>query len=263
MKTYPALVLAGYSPDKPDPLAAAMGMERKALLPIAGKPMVYWVVRALQESGRIDDLFIVGMSEEDGVDFGQEVTYVPNQARHFDNIMAGVRAIQEKRPDAEYAVGASADIPLLKPSTVEWFLDACERRGGDIFYSLVEMNVMESQFPGSGRSYVPLVEGRFCGGDLYLARLSVAHNNEELVRGLLERRKNAFQQIRMAGFRIVLKFLFRRLSLKDAEEVASRLMQCEARAMPSPFADLGMDIDKPHQWEMARRILEARVQREA
>ncbi|RME80394.1 MAG: hypothetical protein D6775_16320 [Caldilineae bacterium] len=259
MKTYPALVLAGYTPAKPDPLALAMGRHRKALLPIAGKPMVYWIVKALRESPRVGTIAIVGIGPEDNIDFGTEVLFVPNQTRHFDNIMTGIRALQEAVPDLDYLLITSADIPLLKAETVDWFVRECEKLGADFLYSIVEKDVMEGQYPGAARSYVPMAEGKFCGGDLFFVRAAVAHNNDQLVRDLLERRKSAFQQVRLAGFRAVVKFLFRRLSIADAEKIARRLVQCDARAIISPYADLGMDVDKPHQLEMVRKLVGAQA----
>jgi GTP:adenosylcobinamide-phosphate guanylyltransferase len=257
MKTYPALILGGYSPDKPDPLALAVGANRKSLIDVAGKPMVYWTVKALAESERVDSITIVGLSPEDNIDFGVDVSYVQNQSTHIDNIMAGVRALQEDDPNTTYAVVVSADVPLLQSRTVDWFVDACEKKGGDFFYSIVEQQVMESQYPGSARSFVPIVEGRFCGGDLFFVDIHVAVGNEDLVRDLLDRRKNVFQQIRLAGIGTLIKFLFRRLTLQDAEKVGSRLVNCDARVLVSPYADLGMDVDKPHQLEMVRQLLGA------
>ena len=256
MKTYPAVVLAGYSTEKPDPLAAAMGMERKALIPIAGKPMVYWVVKALRESPRVGRIYIVGMTEEDGVDFGTEVTYIPNQNAHFENIMAGIDTVHAQEPEAEFVLLASADIPALRPETVTWFIETCESQDGDFFYSVVEKEVMEAAFPDSRRSYVPIKEGRFCGGDLFFVRIAVAHHNQDLVRELLARRKSTFQQARLLGFRVIIKFLFRRLSIQDAEALSQRLLQAKGKVVVSPYADLGMDVDKPHQLELVRRVLE-------
>ncbi len=258
MNTYPAVVLAGYSTAKPDPLAAAMGFERKALIPIAGKPMVWWVVNALKQSPRVDQIYIVGMGPEDQVDFGVDVIYVPNQNAHFDNVMAGVDAVQAHQPDAEFLLFASGDIPALRAETVDWFVAACERMDADFYYSVVEKEVMEKAFPDSRRSYVPIKEGKFCGGDLFFVRIAVAHNNQELVRELLARRKSAFQQARLLGFKVIIKFLFRRLSVQDAEELSQRLLQARGRVVISPYADLGMDVDKPHQLEMVRSELEKR-----
>ena len=183
MKTYPALVLAGFSPDKPDPLALAMGGERKALLDVAGKPMIYWVVQALQQSQRVHRVAVVGLNEGE-VQFDKEILFVPNQNSHFDNIIAGIKAIQQAERQSEFLVIASADIPLLHAKTVDWFVESAERTGADFIYTIVEKGIMEGQYPGAARSYVPMPEGRFCGGDLHFVRMVIARNNEALVRGL-------------------------------------------------------------------------------
>jgi len=256
MKTYPALVLAGYSTETPDPLAVAMGVERKSLIPIAGKPMVYWVVKALQASSRIDQIYIVGMSEEDQVDFGTEVIYIPNQNRHFDNVVVGIDTIHERQPEVDFVLTASADIPALQPQTVDWFVQTSERSGADLCYSVVQKEVMEAAYPDSRRSYVPVVEGKMCGGDLFFVRVSIVHNNEELVRDLLAKRKNVLQQARLLGFGTILKFLFRRLSINDAEGISKRVLNAVTHIVVSPYADLAMDVDKPHQFDLVRAKME-------
>ena len=220
--------------------------------------MVYWVVQALRESPRIDQIYIVGMSEEDNIDFGADIIYVPNQNAHFENVMAGVDAVQAHQPEAEFLLFASGDIPALRSETVDWFVETCEHMDGDFFYSVVEKEVMEAAFPDSRRSYVPVKEGKFCGGDLFFVRIAIAHNNQELVRDLLARRKSVFQQARLLGFKVILKFLFRRLSVKDAEDLSERLLQAKGKVVISPYADLGMDVDKPHQLELVRAVLEKR-----
>lgn len=236
-----------------------MGGTRKALLEIDGRPMVQWVVSALRRSPRVGRIAIVGMGPEDGIDFGPNVIYAPNQSRQFDNALAGVHALQEVEPGLDYMLVCSGDIPTLKPETVDWFVGASEAMKVDFVYSIVRKEVMEGQFPGAARSYVWMREGQFCGGDLFLVRADVASRNEELVRKLMERRKSAFQQIRLAGFGNVIKFVLRRLTIPDAEAVATRLLGCQARTLDSPYADLGMDVDKPHQLEMVRRVLGAQA----
>ena len=260
MKTYPAVVLAGYSSDNPDPLAVAMGVERKSLIPVAGKPMVYWVVRALRDSARVNQIYIVGMGPEDNVDFGTEVNYIPNQNAHFDNVMVGIDTVHKQQPDAEFLIMASGDIPTLKTSTVDWFVETCEGMDGDVFYSVVEKSVMESAFPDSRRSYVPVMEGKLCGGDLFFVRVAVVHTNEKLLRELLAQRKSTWKQARLLGFNIIIKFLFRRLSVTDAETMSERLANVKGRVIISPYPDLAMDVDKPHQLDMVRATMAQRVE---
>jgi len=42
-----AIILAGETPGKIDPLSAAAGVTKKSLIPIAGRPMVSYVYDAL------------------------------------------------------------------------------------------------------------------------------------------------------------------------------------------------------------------------
>jgi hypothetical protein len=72
----------------------------------------------------------------------------------------------------------------------------------------------------------------------------------------LEARKNIWQQVRLLGIGTLIKFALRRLTVADAERVASRALGCQGRAVITPYPEMGMDVDKPHQLDMARAILE-------
>ena len=52
-----AVVLAGSRPGS-DPLAAAFGSDLKALVPVAGKPMVRWPVETLLGCDRFDHVSV-------------------------------------------------------------------------------------------------------------------------------------------------------------------------------------------------------------
>ena len=251
------VVTAGSTPGEPDPLAEAVGVERKALIEIAGKPMIRWVVDALRGSSRVGRIFVVGLSAEDGVDFGTPVEYVPARGRMLDNIQAGIEAVLEAEPDTKWMALASSDIPLLTTEIVDYFLDTCGEMDGDVFYSIVERQVMEAHFPGSGRTFVPMRDGAFCGGDLFLFNTNALSSDRELWDRLSDARKNFWRQVRMIGFIPLVKFALRRLTVADAERAASRALRCRGRAFISPYAELAMDVDKPHQLDMARTALES------
>ncbi len=256
-KKIAVVVTAGSTPGKPDPLAEAVGVKRKALIEIAGKEMIRWVVDALRASPRLGRIFVVGLSAEDGVEFGTPVEYVPARGKMLDNIQAGVERVLEVSPDTEWILLASSDIPLLTTEIVEYFLDACGEMDGDIFYSVVERQVMEARFPGSGRTFVPLQDGAFCGGDLFLFNTDALSSDRDLWNKLAEARKSFWRQVSMLGFIPLVKFLLRRLSIAEAEQVASRALHCRGRAFISPYPELAMDVDKPHQLEMVRAALES------
>jgi hypothetical protein len=125
-----------------------------------------------------------------------------------------------------------------------------------VYYTAVEKSTMEARFPGSGRSFVPLRGGSFAGGDINMAKVSAIQANLPLARQALEFRKNVWRQVRLLGFGTLIKFAFRRLTIADAERVASRALGCQGRAIITPYPEMGMDVDKPHQLDMVRAILE-------
>jgi hypothetical protein len=256
---FDVVITAGYQPGKVDLLAEATGAPRKALVPIAGKPMIWHVVQALRQAHQVRDIVVVGIGPDEGVDLGTPVFFEPNRAGMLDNVYAGLNAVRRIHPDAEMAMISSADIPLLTPAVVDWFIDTCRQTEDDVYYAVIEKSVMETAFPESKRSYVPFREGRYCGGDLFMVRLTVANQNEALVREAMDRRKSAFRQAQLLGFGTLLKFVFRRMTIPDAEQVASRVFGARGRVVTSPHATIGMDVDKPFQYDLVKQIMERKT----
>ena len=253
-----AVILAGGASDKADPLLEYAQVQKKALIKIAGKEMVRYVVEAIADSSRVGHILIVGLSPEDGIEFIAPVEYVEAAGSMLDNIVAGLKRVIEVDPDVERVVISSADIPLLTTEMVNYFIDTCLETDHEVYYTIVEKSTMEARFPGSRRSFVPLCGGSFAGGDINMAKVSAVQANLPLARQALEFRKNVWQQVRLLGFGTLIKFAFRKLTLADAERVASRALGCRGRAIVTSYPEMGMDVDKPHQLDMVRAILEGR-----
>jgi len=256
---FQAIVLAGGPPDREDPLAAMRGVPKKSLIPIAGKEMVRWVVEALHGSGRVETIVLVGLGPEEGLTFEGPVAYVPGGGSILDNLLAGLDHIQTLDPQAEKVVACSADVPLITPDIVRYFVDACLETDHDLYYSIVDRETMEAQFPGSGRTFVPLKDGRYAGGDIYMFRIAAARTSEDLARRLMEERKNFWNHVRLIGIIPLIKFLFRRVDVAEAEQIAGQALGISGRAIISRYAEVGMDADKPHPPEMVEEALRRRA----
>jgi len=255
-KRIDAVILAGGEPDKVDPLLEYAQAQKKPLIKIAGKEMVRYVVEALAGSSRVGCIIIVGLSPEDGIELAAPVEYVETVGDMLDNLVAGIERVMEVDPDVERVVLSSVDIPLLTTEMVDYLIDTCLETDHDVYYTIVEKSTMEARFPGSRRSFVPLRGGSFAGGDINMAKVSALQANLPLARQAMEARKNFWQQVRLLGFGTLIKFAFRRLTIADAERVASRALGCRGRAIVTSYPEMGMDVDKPHQLDMARAILE-------
>ncbi|NJN81494.1 MAG: NTP transferase domain-containing protein [Caldilineaceae bacterium] len=248
-ENFDAIILAGYDADRIDALTEITGEPHKALVPIAGKPMVVHVVEALNASQRIGRVVIVGMSQEDGITFESEVHYLPDSGSLFENTATAFEYLATVQDVGRHALLTSADIPLVTAEMVDWFLNACRPYDHDVYWGLTEKSVMEKTFPNSQRTYAHLVEGSFCNGEFYLGRIEAALRRQELFRDMIANRKNVFRQVRILGFRVMLKFVFRRLTIDDLLGVIRRALQLEGAPVILPFAETGMDIDKPQHLE--------------
>jgi len=254
-----AVVTAGWSPGQDDPLAEYTQGKSKALIPIAGKPMVAHVVDALAGSRYVQHIVIVALDPAAEVQFPVPVEYVPDAGDILSNAEAGIQHATDNYPDLNAILLSSSDVPTITPLIVDAFIEECFRTDHDLYYIVVERPVMEARFPESRRSYVHLREGDVAGGDIMLVRPSLALSQRELWQSLAGARKNALRQARMIGLRTFLKLVTRRLSLTEAEQRICKVLDIRGRAIPFPYAEVGMDVDKPFQLEIARAELEARA----
>ncbi len=255
-----AFVSAGGVPHEGDPLYEITQGRPKALIPIAGKAMIHHVVEALAGSRYVEHIIIGALDPADAaLSFPFPVDYVPDTGSLMGNAEAGFAYAMEHYPDLDGVLLSSSDVPTITPEIVDALVEACFRTDHDLYYPIIERSVMEGRFPGSRRSYVRLKEGEFAGGDIFLARPTLTLSHRRKLRELTETRKNALQMARIIGLKMLLKLLLHRLSLAEAEERVNRVLSLRGKALPFPYAEVGMDVDKPFQLDIVRADLEARA----
>lgn len=253
---FDVILLAGQDPGHPDPLATENGVANKVLIPVAGRPMIEHVLRALVGNPMIDRILVVGLEADEWAAGSSNLYHLPGQGSIFDNVMSGFAWLAECVSPARHALVLTGDIPLITGDQIDWFLQACQPLEKDVYWGIVERTTMEKTFPESRRSYLPLVEGRFCNGGVYLARIEAALGRQALIGQLIEQRKHILRQLWMLGPGVIVRFLLRRLHVADLVGVMERLLGVRGAVVILPFAESGMDIDKPHQLAQVRAYLE-------
>jgi CTP:molybdopterin cytidylyltransferase MocA len=255
-----AIVTAGGISKPDDPLYGVTGVDKKALIPLVGKPMVNWVLEALTGSGFIDNIVLVGLSSEE-VKFPNtsSIHFVESVGGMIDNILVAVDRVKQINPTVRKVLLCSSDIPLITPETLRGFIEECGTQEADVYYAAVEKKTMETRFPNSKRMFVPFKGGRYSGGDLILANSDAPDRVDlDFFRALTGLRKNYWEQVRLLGFGFILRFLLRRMTVEEAAKRASQIIKIDARVVETRFAEVGMDLDKPHQYEIIKSILEKR-----
>lgn len=252
-----AIVTAGGISAPDDPLYVLTGVAKKALIPLAGQPMISWIVDALVGSGLIEHIVIVGLHPGEVTFKGDApLFFVDSTGSLIDNILAGTATTREINPDVKKILLCASDIPLITPEIVSGFIAECGSQEAEAYYPVVEEKIMEARFPGSKRSYIPFKGGRYCGGDIFLFDIAAIKGKVELLRALAASRKNYWGQVRKLGPGFIFRFLLRQMTVHEAAERVGDKINLTARVVETRLAELGMDLDKPCQYHLIKACLE-------
>jgi GTP:adenosylcobinamide-phosphate guanylyltransferase len=251
-----AIIIAGGIPAPDEPLYEYTKGSFKALIDLAGKPMIQWILDALSDSDSVERVVVVGISEEDCVNCKKDITYIPNQGDMVENVRAGVMEVIRLNPQAVKVLMVSSDIPTITPEMVDWLIDNTQQDDLDVYYNVITREVMEARFPTSKRSFTHLKGMDVCGGDMNVMATRMVTSNDELWDKLVAARKSPLKQASLIGFDTLLLLLFRAVTLERAVELVTKRLNITGRAIVCPYAEIGMDVDKPHQLEIVRSELE-------
>lgn len=243
----PAIVLAG-GKTRPE-FAAEAGVERRALAEIHGQTMVSYVLRALRQATTIGEILLAAPS-----DFPLQ----PEADRHVPvdgGLEENITTALTHCAGAEFVVLVTADIPFLRPDSIDDYVRACLATGADLCYSAITQEACQKEFPGMKRTYLHAPTGSVTGGNVVVQRVSTYQRQAETLREAYAARKNPVFLAKLIGLGNVLKLLTKRLTLGDIEQATGRLMGVKVRLVVTPHADLGTDVDRPEDLRLARERL--------
>jgi molybdopterin-guanine dinucleotide biosynthesis protein A len=245
-----AIVTAGGRAEPGQPLYEITRGGQKTLIDIAGRPMVQWVLDALSASSSVERVFLIGLPPEAGLKCAHPMAMLPDQGDMLANILAAAKEVQCAAPQETHALLVSGDIPALRAEMVDWMVSAVKDLGQDMYYTAIERRTMEACFPSSRRTYLAMKDVEVCGGDLHCFRLAAANEANPLIKRLIDTRKNPLRQASMIGFSTLFWLVLRQLTLKDVEKRVCQRLGLRGRVLVSPYAEIGMDVDKPFQLDI-------------
>jgi len=250
-----AIVTAGGIPQPGEPLYEYTQGISKALLDVAGKPMIQWVLDALCDAKLVDRVVVMGLPPDSGLTCPKVESYIPSLGDMVANIRAGVVEVLRLNPQAQHVLVVSSDIPAITGEMADWIVSTASQTDEDAYYNVISRQVMEARFPASKRSYIRLKDVEVCGADMNVLATRLVTTNDEIWIKLVAARKNALKQAALLGYDTLLLLLFHAVSLESAVKRATKRLHITGRAILSPYAEVGMDVDKPHQLEILRADL--------
>lgn len=247
-----AIVTAGGIPQPEDPLYEYANGSPKALLDVAGKPMIQWVLDALSDAQNVENVLIIGLDENADLHCSKPMYFLPNQGRMLANIVAGVEKTLELDPSAEYVIIVSSDIPGIDGGMVDWLINTAMQTHEDIYYGVVPREIMEARYPGANRTYTRLKDIEVCGADMNIAHVRMATEHLDTWEDLIGKRKSPLKQAASIGYGTLLRVLFHQITLEDLVATVTRRLGVTGRVIVWDKAEPAMDVDKPHQLEILR-----------
>jgi len=244
---YDVVILAGTG--KPEKLTQSEGVGNKAFIRVRGKALLAYTLEALRSSPAIGRILVVGPQNELtplAAAFG--FTPVEEKGGLLENITAGFQCLAPSR----HFLLVSADMPFLTRAALEDFLSRCQPLDRDVFYPVVAKADTEKMFPGMPRTYVRLKEGVFTGGNIFLVSTEIMGEGMPRLGKFINKRKSPLKLLAALGPVFVIKFFCRMLSIGDLERNLPRLLGISGKAIITPYAEIGADVDKPSDLDLVR-----------
>lgn len=247
---YDAVILAG---GRAPWLREAAGTDIRCLAKIKNKRIIDYIVDALRESCRINRIMIAGPVYE--LSKAELPAGVELCAPAADMPTTSYAAAQALGADKKILFVCD-DIPLLHGAAVSDFLDQCEKYPeGHVYYPIVPKEICLADYPAAKRTYGRLADGVFTGGNIMLVDAKIIPVGLAKAKEIYARRKHPFDLCRWLGLGFILKLLFHSLTVADAEQRTSELLELNCKAIISNYAEVGMDVDKPADLKLVEKYL--------
>lgn len=255
-----AIVLAGQRPGS-DPLSEHFGQPRKALIDVAGQPMLAWVAAALAERRDVKRIVILAQDGAALLDHPR-TSWLCDEAHVTtrdggESIVEAIGGTLRAMPGNYPFLLTTADNVLLDDAMLDQFM--ARSAGADIAVALVERRTLEAAYPGNRRTWLRFRGGAYSGANLFWLGSPAALDALAVWRRIEQQRKKARAVLGAFGWGLALLIALRRLTLDQAMARAGRRLGIKARAVVLPFAEACIDVDKPNDHEMAEAILKARI----
>ena len=250
---YTALVLAGSRPGR-DAFAEGFGTDLKALIPVAGEPMVRRPVQALLAAEDIGDVIVLTQAPERIAEILPKDPRVRTR-KSGETIATTMLEICFDKQTQWPLLVTTADHALLDVDTIDEF---CAYAEGDLSVGVVERETLLKRFPGANRTWLKFRGGAYTGANLFALNSPKAAAAIELWRSVEQDRKKGRRLISLLGPMVLIGTALRLLSIQNVLSRVGGKLGLDVTAVVLSNAVAGIDVDKPEDHALAEDILAGR-----
>lgn len=243
------LILAGQREGVVDPLCAAAGVERKAIIPINGTPMIDYVLDALSAVKLKAPYHVSGF----GAEYDERLIQSPSAPGPAGSAHAALTA-----GITFPCLVTTCDHPLLTSEMLDIFISKSQKMGADFCVGFAEKSVIQPAYPHVKRTYWNFSDMPVSGCNLFYIANEKGLAVIEFWKQAQHLRKQPIKLARTVAWGLLFKYLLGRLSLARAFDYVSKRLDITAAPILIPIAEAAIDVDKPSDKELVERILAER-----
>lgn len=255
---FTAIVLAAQRGGRLDPLADRAGVTHKCLVPIAGRPLLEWVLRALAQVPGLGAIHI--SIEKDAVEaackvkgaqgeFGVRVEFVAAATSLADSVYAAAHGIEGP------IVVTTADNVNLAPAAVGEMV-AKMHAGAEGVLVVATREAVLAAHPEGQRRFYKLRGGSYSNCNLYGINGRRALKMAETFRSGGQFAKNPKRLAETFGVLNLLLLRLGLISIEGAVRRMSRRFGARVEAMVVADGSQAIDVDNVRTYGVARELLE-------
>lgn len=244
------LVLAG-SRAGVDKLALGEKVSHKALIDVAGRPMLEHVLTALQASGAGE--VIVAADDPDVMQMAQRLGARCIAVRHNPSSTVLCALDELGAP----LLVTTADHVLLQASWVDHMI-AGTHGETDVAVMMARREQIDAEMPGSKRTYFRFADGEWSGCNMFYFRSTKARVLAEMWQRIEKDRKRPWRIAAGIGLGTLFAMLMGQLSASEAIARVGAKAGARAQLVAAPSGLAAVDVDKAEDLRQVRAYL-ARV----
>lgn len=264
---YPVFVMCGRDAERRKLLKAIDPegeYKAKGLLPFLGKRLIDWQLEELRQCPYIEDIYLIGLSPDD-ISFDFPVNFIPadTMADFADKLILGLEYLVSSGKEPDLVVISSSDAPAINVKAINAFFESLdEYRNFDFIMSLVPEQLVEADFPQSGRVTARFKDHQVFPGELFALSPHAIRTGRKIISEIGQRRRKINRQRRNISMGPLLRYLARRprtwlvlikymlgtATMEDAERAFSTAFDCTTKGVIIQDAGFGMDMDLPEDY---------------
>ncbi len=230
------------------PLKEVSTSNHEALIKIADKPMVEYVIKAANQAKYTGNIIVVGPRDELEKSIQEKVDlFVESGESMKENVFKGLKSLDKNN----YILLMTSDIPLITANVIDEYIITCLKDSkADLYYPIIPKENNISKYPTVKRTYFHLAEGIFTGGNMVIIKPEILKESDVILDQAIAWRKKPWKLSKLLGMKFILKFVMHQLSIDEIESKVTKITGCKGHFMITNHPEIGFDVDKPSDLEI-------------